>query len=278
VKQNIKQFQKIVWDFYKQNKRHFPWRETHDPYQILVSEIMLQQTQTNRVVIKYQEFLNKFPTLESLAKAKLSDVLQVWVGLGYNRRAKFLHECAKHICETYKGDFPKDFSTLVKLPGVGQSTAGALMNFAFNTPTVFIETNIRTVYLHHFFKNKKQKVADQELVKLLHKTLPTKNGRDWFYALYDYGTYLKQTLALDPARKSNHYKKQSKFEGSFRQKRSVALKLLLQTPQTLTTLATYLVKQGCVTEEDKVSETTKVLESLLKDNLISKHNSKFFVK
>lgn len=272
-----KKFQTTVLTFYKKHKRHFPWRETRDPYKILVSEIMLQQTQTSRVVLKYNEFLNRFGTIESLAKAKLNEVLQVWVGLGYNRRAKFLHECAKHICETHKGKFPTDFNTLVKLPGIGQSTAGALMNFAFDTPTPFIETNIRTVFLHHFFKNKKQKVSDSELVKLLHKTLPTKNIREWFYALYDYGAYLKQTLALDPARKSSHYKKQSKFEGSFRQKRSTVLKLLLQTPQTLPSLATYLVKQGRVTEENKLSETTKVLQSLLKDNLISKQKSKFFV-
>ncbi len=262
MKQSVEQFQNLVWRFYKNHKRPFAWRETSDPYKILVSEIMLQQTQTSRVVSKYNEFLEAFPTIEALASVKLSEVLSVWIGLGYNRRARFLHECAKQICETHNGKFPSTLQELVKLPGIGQSTAGAIMNFAFNTPTPFIETNIRTVFLHHFFQKAKQKVSDQELVKLLHKTLPQKNSREWFYALYDYGSNLKQNLPKDPARKSTSYKKQSAFKGSFREKRAFILKQLIKEKTETKKL------QKLFSHKFKTTDFKEVLQSLKKDSLI----------
>jgi len=265
----VNNFQKIIWNYYNKNKRNFPWRNTKDPYKILVSEIMLQQTQTSRVVVKYKEFLKKFPTLKDLAGARLSEVLKVWIGLGYNRRAKYLHECAKAIVKDYKGKFPKDFNALIKLPGIGQSSAGAILNFAFNIPTPFIETNIRTVYIHHFFKDKTN-ILDKEIFKIISKTLDTKNSREWFYALYDHGSYLKSTLTTNPSRRSSHYKKQSVFKGSFREKRAFVLKSLLEKPLTNIQLTSLLKKHFNISDPDQI------INSLLTDRLISKKGKLYF--
>ncbi len=274
---NYTKFHETVWKFYKENKRSFPWRETHEFYNILVSEIMLQQTQVTRVTYKYQEFLDKFPTLKDLARAPLRDVLHTWMGLGYNRRAKALHECAKQITEKHKGQIPKTFDELVMLPGIGQSTAGALLNFVWNIPTPFIETNIRTVYLHHFFKNSKNKIDDKKILDLVSKTIDTDNPREWFYALYDYGTHLKQNLKQDPARKSTSYKKQSKFKGSFREKRAFVLKLLLNKKLRETEIGKRLLDKKLLDKKDLKEETLKIISSLLEDNLILKSKGFYFV-
>lgn len=267
--EQIKKFKKDILSFYKRQKRDFAWRQTTNPYNILVSEIMLQQTQTTRVVKKYDEFLARFPSLASLAKAQLKDVLVLWQGLGYNRRARFLHEGVKMINEKYAGEFPRTFEELTELPGIGQSTAGAIMNFSFNIPTSFIETNIRTVFIHHFFSHKphkkspKQKVSDKELLELIEKTIDRKNPRDWFYALYDYGTYLKSILDSDPAKKSTGYKKQSTFKGSFRQKRAQVLRYILKSPPvTIDEISKYFVFDSPMTNE--------VISSLIKDKLVEK--------
>src|SRR3989344_4074839 len=160
---NIKQFQKTIWDYYKTNKRYLPWRKTRDPYKILVSEMMLQQTQVSRVLPKYKSFSKKFPTVKVLAKAKLKEVLTEWQGLGYNRRAVFLKQCAEKIEKDFKGKFPKDFKALRTLPGIGPATAGDIMVFAWNIPMIVIETNIRSVFIHFFFKNQK-KVHDKAIL------------------------------------------------------------------------------------------------------------------
>ncbi|MES2223686.1 MAG: A/G-specific adenine glycosylase [Patescibacteria group bacterium] len=277
MQQDIKNFQKTVWQYHKKNRRDFPWRNTHDPYHILVSEIMLQQTQTIRVVSKYKEFLTRFPTVQKLAKAELRDVLHLWQGLGYNRRAKFLYECAKEISEKYGGEFPKDLSTLKRLPGIGQSTAGAVLNFAFNIPTPFIETNIRTVFIHNFFPNHKTKVSDKEMLELINRTLDMKNPREWFYALYDYGSFLKSTLDADPAKQSSIYKKQSSFKGSFREKRSAVLKLLLNSKLRETQIEKHLLDNKLAKKKDSKEETRRILSSLLKDKLILKDKGFYFV-
>lgn len=267
-----KKFQQIVWTYYAKHKRCFAWRETNNPYHILVSEIMLQQTQTNRVTHKYNEFLTLFPTVSSLATAKLSTVLHAWMGLGYNRRARNLHETAKEIVETYKGQFPKDYQTLMSLPGIGQSTAGAIMNFAFDTATPFIETNIRTVFIHHFYKDTKAKVSDRDLLQLVDETLPrparhasdgkSVAGREWFYALYDYGTYLKSTLAKDPSTMSRAYKRQSKFKGSFREKRSFVLRELLKSKMSKIEI------QKLIKEKFGSLDGGDVVDALVKDRMI----------
>lgn len=228
---NYSSFKKTVWDYHRRNGRHeLPWRKTRDPYKILVSEIMLQQTQVDRVLPKYKEFLKKFPTLEKLARAQTRSVLLVWQGLGYNRRAVSLKRTAEILVKEHKGKFPKDERALISLPGIGRATAGDLLAFAWNIPTVVIETNIRSVYIHHFFSDKKD-ISDKEITLLIEKTIDKNNPREWYYALMDYGSYLKKTIGNN-APQSKHYKKQSKFKGSNRELRSRILKLILHKSRT----------------------------------------------
>lgn len=205
----ISLFQSKIWKFYKENKRDFLWRQTTDPYAILVSEMMLQQTQTSRVVEKYQKFLKSFPTVSHLAQAPASEVLMHWQGLGYNRRALYLKRSAEIICETYSRIVPSLKSELITLPGIGPNTAGAVIAFAYNKPEVFIETNIRRVFIHEFFREKDM-VSDQEIYPLIITALDEKNPRDWYYALMDYGAYLAKK-ETNPNRKSQHYKKTVKI-------------------------------------------------------------------
>lgn len=226
------QFTDIVWEYYHQNSRILPWRVpekdgTFDPYKILVSEMMLQQTQVPRVIPKYKAFLKTFPTVESLADAPLQAVLQAWQGLGYNRRAKFLREAAVKLVNV---SFPDTIESLILLPGVGKNTAAALLVYAYNQPNVFIETNIRTVYIHHFFNDADQ-VSDKEILPIVESTLDIENPREWYWALMDYGTYIK-SQGLNPSRLSRHYVKQSQFEGSVRQMRGEIIRLLADGPKT----------------------------------------------
>lgn len=220
-----KQFIKTVWEYYRlHGRKKLPWRQTKDPYKILVSEMMLQQTQVERVIPKYTAFLKKFPTVFVLAKASLADVLILWQGLGYNRRAKMLHLCAREIVSTHKGKFPPSEDVLLKLPGIGPYTSSAVCAFAFNSPVTLIETNVRSVYLHHFF-NDKDTVSDTEILKYVTATLDTKNPREWYYALMDYGSYIKKTFG-NPNKRSAHHTVQSTFKGSDRQIRGAIVRLL----------------------------------------------------
>jgi A/G-specific adenine glycosylase len=221
-------FKTTIWDYYKKSGRHsLPWRHTKKPYEILVSEVMLQQTQVSRALIKYPDFLKAFPTVQTLATAKTADVLKVWQGLGYNRRALFLKKAAEVIVKDFSGIFPQTAEELESLPGIGQSTRGAIMAFAFGIPTIFIETNIRAVFLHFFFR-KSSSIHDRNVLALIKQTLDQKNPRDWYYALMDYGLHLKQTVP-NPSRKSAHHAKQSPFKGSQREIRSRILKFVLST-------------------------------------------------
>lgn len=206
-----------------------PWREDPTPYKVVVSELMLQQTQVERVVPKFVNFISLFPDFPTLAKAPLSDVLIAWQGLGYNRRAKYLHELAKTVVGL--GALPETQDELVKLPGIGTNTAGAILAYAFDQPVVYIETNIRTVYLHHYFADKFD-VDDKELLPVIERTLERDEPRAWYSALMDYGAYLKkQGMGRNNA--SKHYKKQSKFEGSVRQMRGAVLRALATGPLTI---------------------------------------------
>ncbi len=223
---SIEQFQKDILSFYKKEGRDLPWRQTTDPYNILVSEIMLQQTQVDRVIPKYLAFLKKFPTVKALAKAKQSDVLVLWSGLGYNRRALNLKRAAEAIMEKHKGKFPQTIEELQTLPGVGPYTARAVATFAFNQPHVFIETNIRSVFIYFFFKNKKD-VHDTTILKKIEKALYVKNPRMWYWALMDYGSMLKKQVKSLNAR-SAHYSKQSAFVGSERQVRGAVVAVLVR--------------------------------------------------
>ena len=281
--------------------RDLPWRRTRDPYGIWISEVMLQQTQVVRVETRWPAWLERFPSVDALAAAAPSDVLDEWQGMGYNRRALALHRAAQMVVDEFGGEFPREARELMRLPGVGPATAQGIRSFAFDLPGVYLETNVRTVFLHHFFPDI-EAVPDKELVPLVEAACPAAPGvgaagavgaaacmgsnamgaagavactgsnatveagafldrapaadplgltanapvggfagdpgpyaepedaddtpRAWYYALLDYGAYLKKTLP-NPSRRSSGYTRQSKFEGSRRQKRAHIVRMLL---------------------------------------------------
>jgi A/G-specific adenine glycosylase len=222
---DITSFQNYIYRFFEMaGRKNLPWRTDFDPYKVMVSEIMLQQTQVERVIPKFHAFHERFLTIGHLANASVSEVITAWQGLGYNRRGLNLQKAAKAIQENYNGEVPQEFDQLISLPGIGPYTAAAIQAFAFDKPSVVIETNIRTVFIFHFF-HESYKVTDKELEPFITATLDTSNPRKWYSALMDYGSYLKQHID-NPSKKSKTYVKQSKFEGSLRQVRGQVLKLL----------------------------------------------------
>lgn len=255
-------FRNLVLAYHEREGRHdLPWRKTRDAYRILVSEVMLQQTQAARVVPFYTAFLADFPTIEALAEAPLSKVLVRWQGLGYNRRAKMLHEAAKAIVRDHGGKMPNDVATLESLPGVGHYTARAVAAFAGNQDVVFVETNLRTAVIHHFFPGE-EKVADSQVLEILAKALPKGDARRWYAALMDYGAHLKRSGVRVNAR-STGYAKQSAFRGSDREARGAILKALAKGPQK----PGYL--RG-VLGPDRVEQVRAQLTRLLSEGLIEK--------
>ncbi|HDS45482.1 MAG TPA: A/G-specific adenine glycosylase [Methanomicrobia archaeon] len=220
----ITAFQALIYAYFREHGRKLPWRETNDPYHILVSEIMLQQTQVERVIEKYEAFINAFPDFHALVQAPLQEILQVWQGLGYNRRAIALKRTAETVVTVYAGALPSEPTELVKLPGIGPYTAAAILTFAFSQPQVFIETNIRTVFIHFFFAEQSE-IADAEIRPLVKQTLDAEEPRRWYYALMDYGVLLKQQYQ-NPGRRSAHYQKQTPFKGSNRELRGALLRAL----------------------------------------------------
>lgn len=265
-------FEEIIWSYYKAHRRKMPWRETRDPYRILVSEIMLQQTQVARVIGFYEKFIKQFPDFEALSRAKTPDVLRVWQGLGYNRRALALQRLAKEVVEKYSGRLPRDKKALVLLPGIGDYTAGAILAFAFNQPEVFIETNIRRVFIHFFFpsnatgKKTKKKVTDDELRRYIKRMVYEKNPRAWYYALMDYGAMLGESsrnakASENPNRRSAHYVRQSAFSGSDRQIRGKILQLLLAQKKISADALRKLLGE----------RTTKIIDTLTKEGFLMKN-------
>lgn len=222
----IAQFQKLIYDFYAKNRRDFIWRQEITPYKVLISEVMLQQTQTARVVPKFENWLKLFPDLATLAQASNHDVLSAWQGLGYNRRGLALAKIAQIVTAEHSGQLPNDPAILQTFPAIGPNTAGSICAFAFNNPVVFIETNIRTVYTYTFFKGQSG-ISDKQLLPLIEQTIDQSNAREWYYALMDYGVHLKANLPRINAA-SKHYTRQSKFIGSKRQVRGAIIKILTQ--------------------------------------------------
>lgn len=219
-------FRKIIYDFYRNHKRDFPFREKITPYKVLISEIMLQQTQTGRVSEKFLNFINKFPDFESLSKASVEEVLREWKGLGYNRRAIALKNIAESVINNYNGELPDSLDILKSFPQIGHNTASSIIAFAFNKPTLFVETNIRRVYMYFFFYDV-YNVKDKEILPILEKTIDRGNPREWYYAVMDYGVMLKKNHP-ELHKKSAHYRKQSPFNGSTRQIRGKVLEILLE--------------------------------------------------
>lgn len=259
---SIEQFRQLIWDFYEKNRRDFPWRYVENSYYVLLSEVMLQQTQTFRVESKFIQFINKFPSINSLAQASWPDVLLAWQGLGYNSRAKRLHLTAQKIMAEFNGVVPTCPEILITMPGIGPYTASSICAFAFNKPTVFVETNIRAVYIYHFFPGK-EKIGDQQILPLVKETLDISDPRSWYYALMDYGVYLKKH-ASNPTKRSKHYAKQSKFDGSDRQIRSMILRKLLEVKSIDTD---ELIKSI----DREPARVYRIVEQLLNENLITEH-------
>ena len=257
----IREFRRVVRAYYKKNGRILAWRQVITPYRIVVSEVMLQQTQVTRVAKKYPEFLKIFPSFQALARAPLARVLRVWQGMGYNRRGIALKRIAQQIVGTYGGQLPRDSEALVALPGIGQATAASILAFAYNQPTVFIETNIRRAFIHFFFPKKKN-VTDKEIHSLVTASLDKKNPREWYWALMDYGAMLK-TQPENPNRRSQHYRAQSKFEGSNRQLRGRILKILLQKKS---------ISRAMLTKEAEQDDAAvmRVLRTLEQEGFISR--------
>ena len=257
----ITQFRDAVWEYYHSHQRSMPWREDPTAYNVLVSELMLQQTQVNRVLPKFEAFVSRFPDFAALAEAPLGDVLIAWSGLGYNRRAKFLWQAARAVVEDFGGKLPDTLEDLVTLPGIGPNTAGAILAYAYNTPTVFIETNIRTVLLHHFFADTEEKVSDVLLRNIAGQVLDREHPREWYWAMMDYGTHLKKTAGgrLD---QSAAYRKQSKLEGSPRQMRGRIIRSLTEGPLSRIALETSVGADA---------RFVPALDALLREGLIEAH-------
>lgn len=255
-------FVDTVWEYYEANGRHnLPWRHTKDPYKILISEIMLQQTQVSRVLPKYSEFLKAFPNTKKLAEASLGDVLRVWQGLGYNRRAKFLKQAAEVVVNEHKGKWPKTYEQLRSLPGIGTYTAAAVMNFAYSVPVPLIETNVRTVYLQHFFPDQSS-VSDKDLLPIIKRTLDSSRPREWHWALMDYGSHIKATVG-NLNKQSKTYKKQSNFKTSNRYIRGAIIRELSKQSLTIQKLFSKLSQ----IDSGRIELQLKVL---LEENLLLK--------
>jgi A/G-specific adenine glycosylase len=253
-KNTIQAFRSLIYRFYRSYGREFPWRHTRDPYRVLVSEVMLQQTQVDRVIKKYGVFVERFPDIHSLAHAPLKEVLKVWQGLGYNRRCLSLKRSAGLIVAIHDGVVPDAGEDLTKLPGIGPATAAGIRCFAFGKPALYLETNIRSVFLHLFFTGHNG-VHDREILPLLEQTLDRESPREWYFALMDYGSMLKREVGNLNTR-SRHYAKQSPFKGSNRQLRGRVLALLLNLPG----LTTSEITSHLQADSEKVMKILTILD------------------
>ena len=261
---NREEFLELIWQKGAELYRDMPWRQDTRPYYILVSELMLQQTQVDRVIPKFTAFIERFPDETALANASLADVLTMWSGLGYNRRARFLHESARRIVYDFSGTFPQTAVEIRSLPGVGEGTTGAIMTYAFNAVQPFIETNVRTVYFHHFFQDH-DRVTDAQIMDVLLATMATDMPREFYWALMDYGSWLKRQGAGRNALSSG-YKKQSPLKGSVREVRGQIVKALTAHAMSRKELERYVQADG---------RFEGALRGLLRDGLISDTDGMF---
>lgn len=266
--EQIKSFQDKILSWYAEHQRDLPWRKTREPYNIMISEIMSQQTQIPRVVQKYQEWLEAFPTIQDLAQAPVAKVLTHWSGLGYNRRALYLQKAAQAIVSDFDGIFPQDVATLQTLPGIGEYTASAISCFAFDKQIVVIDTNIRKVIITQFLIDSEEVGGKNEMKiirEIAEQLLPHGRAYEWNQALMDYaGSVLRKEKITIP--------KQSKFKDSDRYYRGQILKLLLQK-QSITPLELHdhFNKKEQIINQDRLK---KIISSLEKDNLIQSSKSR----
>ena len=267
--ERLEEFSATVWERGRELYRDLPWRVTHDPYAILLSEVMLQQTQVSRVMGRWEQWLETFPTIADLASAPLPPVLELWQGMGYNRRALNLKRCAEEVVAMHDGVVPSDKKALLGLPGIGPSTSAGVRVFAFRQPDMYLETNVRAVFIHERFPGR-ESVADKELVSLVEATCPQDaRVRAWYYALLDYGAYLKKTMP-NPTRRSKHYTRQSKFEGSHRQKRAYLLRRVIDDALSTEDLARDLAQSERASgrQEPSVEEVRAILDELEREGFV----------
>lgn len=261
---NEAEFQNLVREKGRELYRDMPWRHDTRPYYILVSELMLQQTQVDRVVPKFEAFIAYFPSLEMLAEAPLDEVLRAWQGLGYNRRAQYLHSAVQTAVRDFNGHLPDSSERLMRLPGVGANTAGAILAYAFNRPVVFVETNVRAVYFYHFFPGA-EAVDDRELIPIIERTLDREHPREFYWALMDYGSWLKKQNAVR-VNQSRHHKKQSKLQGSVREVRGQIVRLLAAGDASVQELRSEL------SADERFGPA---LDGLVKDGLVTRTGTKY---
>lgn len=265
---HVKLLQQLVYSYYAVHRRDLPWRDGTDPYRVLISEVMLQQTQVDRVIPKFAVFMQRFPDPQTLAEAPVPDLLAAWQGLGYNRRALNLQRAARMIVDLWGGRVPEDPVLLQQLPGIGPYTAGAIASFAFNRPQIFLETNIRAVLLHFFFEDQ-EGITDKQLLPVAETVLDQANPRDWYNALMDYGSDLKRRFP-NPSRRSRHHTVQSRFEGSDRQIRGAVLRLLLESGG----MTVRAMQKQLDVEAERLK---RILEGMVKDGFVQKAGRKLII-
>ena len=261
--EEISTFQQKVFQFYQENKRNLPWRKTTDPYNILVSEFMLQQTQVNRVIEYFTKWMRRWPTVQKLASEEYKNLLQAWMGLGYNRRAMYLHNTAKKIVNEFNGDVLTAIKNFKQLPGVGLYTSKAIQIFAANADISTVDTNIRRIFIDQF--NLDESISDKQLFQLAQKCLPLGRSRDWHNALMDYGAIHLTSRKTGIKPKTQ----QSRFQGSDRQIRGKVLRMLLQENYTK-----YQLQQKLKVESNRLEE---ILRKMKKEKTISKTKEYYHV-
>lgn len=266
-------FKKTVWDYYHKHARNkLPWRTHTDPYSVWISEVMLQQTQVERVIVFFKNWMKQFPTVKKLATASQVDLLRAWKGLGYNSRALRIKRAAEIIMQDHKGVFPKTYEAILELPGIGPYTAGAISAFAYNQAVTMIETNIRRVYLHHFYKDEAN-IHDKQLLEIINQTIDHHNPREWYWALMDYGAHLGKTIP-NPNKKSRHYTVQKKFKGSDREIRGKVLELLLnKKKQSIEQLSIQL--QEITSDRERVE---KIIDQLDHEGFLTVNNGNVILR
>lgn len=262
--ERIKRFQQKIFQFYTENKRTLPWRNTTDPYKILLSELMLQQTQVNRVIDYYTRWIALWPTIDALACARRTEVLKEWMGLGYNTRAVRLHQAAKIIVAEFDSDVIAAMTQYKEIPGIGRYTSHAVQIFSTNADLVTVDTNIRRILIKEF--DLPENVPDATLWAIAQRCLPKGRSRDWHNALMDYGSLIQTTRTTGIKPKTT----QSRFDGSDRQLRASIIRMLLQHDES----PEYLSKVLHIEH----ARLMKILEKLIHENIVTQNNNRFSLK
>ncbi|RME52395.1 Fe-S cluster assembly protein HesB [Candidatus Woesearchaeota archaeon] len=260
-----RQLHKKILTWYARNARDLPWRKTKDPYAILVSEFMLQQTQVERVKPYYLAWLSQWPTITCLSRERPANVLRAWSGLGYNARALRLLQTAKRIVQEHNNKIPHNKEDLQRLPGIGAYTASAILAFAYNKPEPVIDTNIRRVLIHEC--SLPHTISAQDLATVAKQLIPKGRSRDWHNALMDYGATVltSKTTNIPPTTK------QPSFEGSTRQARGAIIRHLLSKG------AVKLSREGFETTSKELAKQLQIAPERVAAALESLHNDGIIV-